>query len=59
MLEKVLGKPLTDDQKKGVKDAADAYNESVAKALGMTADELKAKLQEYRKNNPGGAKKAA
>jgi len=60
MLEKILGQPLTEDQKKGVKEAADAYNTAVAKALGMTVDELKAKAQEYRKNNPGGgAKKAA
>ncbi len=58
MLEKIIGKPLTDDQKKGVKDAADAYNEAVAKALGMTLDELKAKAMEYRKNNPP-KKKAA
>jgi hypothetical protein len=60
-LEKILGKPLTDEQKKGIADAANAYNESVAKALGLTIDELKAKVQEYRKNNPGraGAKKAA
>ena len=58
MLEKILGKPLTDDQKKGVKDAADTYNESVAKALGMTIDELKAKAAEYRKNNPGAGKGA-
>jgi hypothetical protein len=56
MLEKILGKPLTDDQKKGVKEAADTYNESVAKALGMTVDELKAKAQEYRKNNAGAGK---
>lgn len=61
MLEKVLGKPLTEDQKKAIDEAAIAYNEAVAKALGITVDELKAKVQEHRKNNParGGAKKAA
>lgn len=60
MLEKYVGTPLTDDQKKAVKDAADAYNEAVAKALGTTVDDLKAKATQYRKDHPaGGAKKAA
>ena len=54
MLGKVLGKTLTDEQATAVKDANTAYADSIAKVAGMTVDELKAKLAEYRKANPGG-----
>lgn len=53
LLEQVLGKPLTDDQKKGVQEAQKTYLESVAKAVGLTPDELKAKVLEYRKAHRG------
>jgi hypothetical protein len=48
VLEKVLGKPLTDEQQKAVADAAQVYLENVAKVVGLTPDELKAQVQEYR-----------
>lgn len=48
-----LGKPLTADQTKAVEDAQKTYVESVAKAVGLTPDELKAKVREYRKAHKG------
>ena len=54
MLGKVLGKPLTAEQKTALDEANKSYGESVAKAVGMTVPELKAKIAEYRKANPGG-----
>jgi hypothetical protein len=48
VLEKVLGKPLTDEQRKAVNDAAQSYLENIAKAVGLTPDQLKAQMQEYR-----------
>lgn len=64
LLGKVLGKPLTEEQTQAVKDANKAYEESIAKVAGLTAEELKAKIVEYRKANPargagGAGKKAA
>ena len=58
LLEKVLGKPFTDDQKDAFNAAATAYNESVAKTAGLTAGEVTAKIDEYKKANAA-AKKAA
>jgi hypothetical protein len=43
-----LGTPLTEEQRKGVDAAAQTYMESVAKAVGLTAEELKAKAAEHR-----------
>ena len=54
MLGKVLGTPLTDEQATAVKDANKAYEESIAKAVGLTVEELKAKMVAFRKANPGG-----
>ncbi len=59
MLGKVLGKTLTDEQATAVKDANKAYAESVAKAVGLTAAELQAKIAEYRKANPGAGRGGA
>ena len=59
MLGKILGKDLTDDQKTQVKDANKAYGEAIAKAAGLTLDELKAKMVEYRKANPRAGGKPA
>jgi len=56
LLEKVLGKPLTEEQRKGVQDAATAYQESVAKAVGLTADELRTKVRAYRATQRGTGK---
>ncbi|RYG58035.1 hypothetical protein EON80_27550 [bacterium] len=49
MVEKVNGKPLTEEQKTAVAEAAKTYHESVAKALGITVKELEAKAKEFRK----------
>jgi hypothetical protein len=48
-LERMLGKPLTEEQRKAVDAAAQTYMDSVAKAVGLTAEELKAKATEYRR----------
>lgn len=52
MLGKILGKDLTAEQTTQVRDANKAYGEAIAKAAGLTLDELKAKMAEYRKANP-------
>jgi hypothetical protein len=49
MLEKVIGKPLTAEQKTAIADAAKTYQESVAKAVGLTPEELALQTKEYRK----------
>lgn len=54
MLGKVLGTPLTDEQATAVKDANKAYEEAIAKAVGLTVEDLKAKVTAYRKANAGG-----
>jgi hypothetical protein len=55
-MEGVLGKPLTEEQKTAITEAQKTYQESVAKALGMTVEEWNAKQKEFRqnqqKNNP-------
>jgi len=48
VLAVVLGKPLTAEQEQAIADAAKTYNDSVAKAVGLTPDELAAKVKEYR-----------
>ncbi|MDQ3814215.1 MAG: hypothetical protein M3347_09730 [Armatimonadota bacterium] len=48
MLENVLGRTLTEAEKTAIGDAVKAYHESVAKAVGLTTDELQAKIKEYR-----------
>ncbi len=47
-IEQVLGTPLTDDQKKAVQEATKAYNESLAKAVGLTLEEWNAKQKAFR-----------
>ena len=47
-MEQVLGAPLTDDQKKAVQEATKSYNESLAKAVGLTLDEWNAKQKAFR-----------
>lgn len=49
MLEKILRAPLTPDQKAAVAEAAQAYQASIAKAVGLTTQELNAKAKEFRK----------
>lgn len=48
VLEEALGKPLTEEQKKAIAEATEAYNAAVAKAVGLTPDELKAKVKANR-----------
>ena len=49
VLGKVLGKTLTAEQSKAIEDANKTYLESVAKTVGLTTDELRVKMNEYRK----------
>jgi hypothetical protein len=57
-IEQVLGTTLTDDQKKAVEEATKSYNESLAKAVGLTLDEWNAKQKEFRaKQAANGANK--
>ena len=48
VLERVLGRPLTNEQRKAVDEAAQIYMENVARAVGLTPEELKAQLQKFR-----------
>ncbi|HVF11433.1 MAG TPA: hypothetical protein VNA16_11550 [Abditibacteriaceae bacterium] len=48
LLETALGAPLTEQQKADIRTAHETYQASVAKSLGLTADELQAKLKEAR-----------
>ena len=63
-IEDVLGKPLTQEQKTAITEAQKTYQESLAKAVGMTVAEWNAKQKEFREKNrangganAGGAKK--
>jgi uncharacterized membrane protein len=64
--ERIAGKPLTDAQKKAIRQASmerrkamkpiqDKFDMSVAKALGMTVDQYKAKV---KATGPAARKKA-
>lgn len=57
-MEQVLGAPLTDTQKEAVREATKSYNESLAKAVGLTLDEWNAKQKAFREKQAA-AKKAA
>ena len=59
MLEKVLGKPLTAEQTTSVTDAQKAFLASVAKGVGLTSDDLVAKIKEYRAAHRGKGKNVA
>ena len=59
MLEKVLGKPLTPEQEAGVDDAQKTFVASVAKTVGLSQEELVAKIKEYRTEHRGKGKTAA
>ena len=48
LLETALGAPLTEKQKADVGAAHKTYQESVAKAVGLTTDELQVKLKAAR-----------
>jgi hypothetical protein len=49
MLEKALGAPLTEQQKRDIEAAHKTYMESVAKAVGLTPEQLQEKMKEARR----------
>ena len=52
-LEAVLGAPLTAQQKQDIEAATQTYQESVAKAVGLTKEDLQAKQKVYAAANKG------
>jgi len=51
MLEKALGAPLTDQQKQDIEIAHKAYMEGVAKAVGLTPEQLQEKVKASREQD--------
>ena len=50
-LEAALGAPLTEQQKADIRTAFEAYQESLAKSVGLTTQELQEKMRQNRRNN--------
>lgn len=55
-LEKILGAPLTQQQKDDISAAQKTFKESVAKAVGLTTEQLDAKRKEYAQAHRGAGK---